>query len=127
MTPPPIADPNADVSIEFTSTTQNYEWLALEAAWTYISDCIFKQACPKFVEDPSTIIQSIHQSTQNAEGNTVTLTVSQYFHSIQHLTNFLSTTKNWHLDVAQHFLSHFNKDIKHQLQSQNYSYALATT
>jgi hypothetical protein len=120
LNPPAITDVNADAVIE--SEASVLEKLALEAAWPTITKKVYDQLCPNVLGDPASVIQAIHQVTKNAEGEDVTLSVEQYFTSVQRMTNFLPTSGNWTIDVTLHFQTHLREDIRQQMKANNYNY-----
>ena len=126
LVPPAIDDSNADAIIEFAKAQLVYENLALEAAWPFISKSIFDQVCPNAIDDPSSVIQQIRQTTTDSEGNTTLLTVNQYFKTIQSMTNFLPKTGTWSIDIVNHFINHLIDNVRHQMQSQNFTYNPST-
>jgi hypothetical protein len=120
LNPPAITDVNADAVIE--SEASVLEKLALKAAWPTIIKKVHDQLCPNILGDPASVIQAIHQVTRNAEGDKVTLSVEQYFTSVQRMTTFLPTSGNWTIDVTLHFQTHLREDIRQQMKANNYSY-----
>jgi hypothetical protein len=120
LNPPEITNVNADAVIE--SEASVLEKLALKAAWPTITKKVYDQLCPNVLGDPASVIQAIHQVTRNAEGEDVTLSVEQYFTSVQRMTNFLPTSGNWTINVTLHFQTHLREDIRQQMKSSNYSY-----
>ena len=129
LIPPSIVDPNADAQIRIKECVDTLETLTLTAAWEDISKKIFAQICPNFVDDPAAIIQSIHQVSYDSStpDKKIVLSVSQYFNAIQRLTSFLPKSKDWSIDVTQHFLSHLVIDIRDQMKGQGHVYDPATS
>ena len=129
LIPPSIVDPNADAQIQIKQCVDTLENITLTAAWEDISKKIFSQICPNFVDDPAAIIQSIHQVSFDSSkpDQKIILTVSQYFNAIQRLTSFLPKSKNWSIDVTQHFLSHLITDVRDQMKGQGHVYDPATS
>jgi hypothetical protein len=79
LIPPTIRDANANAQIQIKECVDVLEILTLIAAWEDISQKIFNQICPKFLDNPAAIIQSIHQVSYDlsAPDNTIILFVSQ--------------------------------------------------
>jgi hypothetical protein len=77
---PDINDVHADATIEVS--TSLIEKIALEAAWSHIVGQIYQQLCPNVVADLATVIQDIHQSTSDDNGEKVILKVEAYFNAI---------------------------------------------
>jgi hypothetical protein len=79
--PPSIIDAKADAQIRIKECVDALETLTLTAAWDDILTKIFAQICPKFVDDPAAIIQSIHQVSYDTTtpDKKILLSVSQYF------------------------------------------------
>jgi hypothetical protein len=46
--------------------------------------------------------------------------VVQYFNSLQCITNFLPTNKDWCIDITQHFWTHLLNNIRVQMQANGY-------
>jgi hypothetical protein len=128
LIPPTIADVNADAQIRIKESVDSLENLTLIAAWEDISQKIFNQICPNFVEDPAAIIQGIHQISYDSStpDKKIVLSVSQYFNAIQRLTSFLPKSESWSLDVTQHFLTHLLVDLRDQMKGQGHIYDPAT-
>ena len=129
LIPPSIVDPNADAQIRIKECVDNLEHITLSAAWEDISKKIFAQICPNFVDDPAAIIQSIHQISYDSStpDQKIILSVSQYFNAIQRLTSFLPKSRDWSIDVTQHFLSHLVTDVRDQMKGQVHVYNPATS
>jgi hypothetical protein len=117
---PDINDIHADAMIEISSHL--VDKIALEASWTHIVDRIYQQLCPNVVADPATVIQDIHQATTDEKGEKVILKVEEYFNAIQRMTNFLSKTETWTIDVVQHFITHLIDDVRQQISAIGYAY-----
>ncbi len=128
LIPPSIVDPNADAQIQIKACVDTLESLTPTAAWEDISKKIFPQICPNSVDDPSSIIQSIHQVSYNSStpDQKIILSVTQYFNAIQRLTSFLPKSRDWSIDVTQHFLSHLVTDVRDQMKGQGHFYDPAT-
>jgi hypothetical protein len=121
LTPPTISDPSADAQIEFANCIRRLETISLEAAWPFAAAKVFSQTCPNFTDDPASVIQGIHRESTK-DNKKVTLSVEQYFKSIQTLTNFLPKTKSWSIDVFQHFINNVTPAVREQMQTQSYYY-----
>jgi hypothetical protein len=121
LTPPTITDPSADAQIEFDKCIRRLETISLEAAWPFATAKVFSQTCPNFTDDPASVIQGIHQESTK-DNEKITLSVEQYFKSIQTLTNFLPKTESWSIDVVQHFCNNVTPAVREQMQTQSYNY-----
>jgi hypothetical protein len=117
---PDINHIHADATIEISSHL--IDKIALKASWTHIVDQIYQQLCPNVVTDPARVIQDIHQATTDEKGEKVILKVEEYFNAIQRMTNFLSKTETWTIDVVQHFITHLIDDVRQQISATGYSY-----
>jgi hypothetical protein len=121
LQPPKIDDPQADATVEGNSNA--LEKLALEAAWVTITAKIFQQICPNITQDPSAVIQNIHQSSQ-VDGVAVELSIEEFFNAIQRMTGFFPQSDDtpWPIDVTQHFITHCNEDIRLEMQADKFAY-----
>ena len=90
--------------------------------WPALSKDVLSQLCPNMQDDPSLIIQDIHMQSRDATGSVVTLTCAQYFKAISNMTQFLSRTLPWPIDVVQHHNSHLTEGIRNQTKSNGYIY-----
>jgi hypothetical protein len=121
LTPPTISDPSADMQIKFKNCIRRLKTISLEAAWPFATTKVFSQTCPNLTDDPALVIQNIHQESTK-DNETVTLSVEQYFKSIQTLTNFLPKTEIWSIDVVRHFCNNVTPAVREQMQTQSYNY-----
>jgi hypothetical protein len=126
LKPPTIAlDVHADAVLEdWTSTLED---IALEASWNTITTKVFTQLCPNIIEDPISVIQNIHQVTTDDKGSTIVQPVTQYFKSIQQMTEFFPKNQDWKMDVVQHFITHLRDDLRQEMNADKFTCNAATS
>eukprot|EP00957_Ditylum_brightwellii_P045822 3476776-Ditylum_brightwellii.AAC.1 len=124
LLPSAIKENFHDANVDYTGCHRKLVELCLLASWDHITSKVYDQLCPHFINDPVTIIYSIHQEYYLSEDSTqmVTQTVEEYFKTIQQMTNFLPKKGKWPLDVTLHFNTHLVDDVKHQMTVSNYKY-----
>ena len=126
LIPPSITDIHADAQVEITKKWVSLKSMAYEAMWKVLCKKILEQLCPNVQDDPTVIIQGIHQKTTDGSGSEVLMTVTQYFRAISNMTQFFSRTEIWPIDVVQHFLTHLDLKVRNQMKSSGFSYSSGT-
>ena len=111
-------DTVADAVIEVHHCGRDLKTLALRAVWRPITEFVFKSCCPNLEQDPVQVIQECHQEVTDPVTQAKTFqTVDQYYQLIFRLAAFLPKSRDWQLDVVQHFITHLKKEIRDILNS----------
>ena len=117
------SDINGETTLQVDICIQRIETIAHRASWPNLTKSIFEQICPSILQDPVAILQNIKQTTINkVTKSPVLLSVQKYFTSIQNMTSFFPASKNWTIDVTNHFLTHLDDTIKSQMENTAYRY-----
>ena len=103
--PPSIIDARADAVAQIEQCVRALKH-SYAAMWPVLARDVLAQICLNMQDDPTLIIQDIHMQSRDDSGDKVTLTCAQFFKAISNMTQFLSKTEPWPLDVVQHHNSH---------------------
>jgi len=117
-----ICNVAADAVILIEPCVRELKKFAYAAMWPALAKDILKQICPNVQDDPFLIIQGIHMESRDSSGEVVTLTLGQYFKAISSMTQLLSKTLPWLIDVVQHHDMHLTEGLRNQIKSNGYAY-----
>ena len=122
LSEPSIKDKAGDAEINTASAKSRLDNIIYQAAENHIKKAIFVHICPNYVDDPPAAILKIRQDSIDDVDpkKTVTLSVSQYHNRIPNLMEQLGASKDYSIDVAQHFYQNLSPKIKEKVKLDGY-------
>ena len=113
-----IKDKASDAEINPASPKNRLENIIYQAAEKDIKKHIF----PTYVDDPAAAVLKIKQVTVDEidSSKTITLSVSQYHDRILSLMELLGASKDYSIDVAQHFYQNLSHKMKEKVKLNGY-------
>ena len=117
-----IKDKASDAEMNLASAKNRLDNIIYQAAENHIKKAIFEHICPNYVDDPAAAILKIKQVTVDDidSSKTITLSVSQYHDRILSLMEQLGSSKDYSIDVAQHFYQNLSPKIKEKVKLDGY-------